>query len=205
MWFGCFTVCWQLNTCKIEFQATEIFSRHLPYPASVMNLEIWHQVPLYCTFPSRETGVNCWIFMDQRWTETLNYWNDSSIPCSLWGAFLRVKMSHSSSLLASARSVICEGPSKKPHKVLSLSGVDWKLLLVGIWNSLALVAWETGAALRRKRGDASVHMYSFDEAAVVYQDIQGRLSNDWFVLTALLSLVHQPQISASSSTFFFFF
>lgn len=97
------------------------------------------------------------------------------------------------------------GTFKKPHKVLSLSGVDWKLLLVGIWNSLALVAWETGAALRRKRGDASVHMYSFDEAAVVYQDIQGRLSNDWFVLTALLSLVHQPQISASSSTFFFFF
>lgn len=58
---------------------------------------------------------------------------------------------------------------------------------------------------RRKRGDASVHMYSFNEAAVVYQDIQGRLNNDWFVLTALLSLVHQPHISASSSTFFLLF
>ncbi len=47
-------------------------------------------------------------------------------------------------------------------------------------------------------------MYNFNEAAVVYQDIQGRLNNDWFVRTALLSLVHKPHISASSSTFFFF-
>lgn len=48
-------------------------------------------------------------------------------------------------------------------------------------------------------------MYNFNEAAVVYQDIQGRLNNDWFVWTALLSLVHKPHISASSSTFFFYF
>lgn len=109
MQFGCFTVRWQLNTCKIEFQATETFSRHLPYLTSIMNLEIWLQVPLYCTFQSRETA-GC-IYGPQ-----VNYWNnDSSIPCSLWGTSLRVKMSHSSSLLASARSVICEGSSKSPQ------------------------------------------------------------------------------------------
>lgn len=101
------------RTCKIEFQATENFSRNVSNPTSIMNLEIWHQVPLYCTLSSRETSVSCWIFLDQRWMKTLNYWiNNSSIPRSLRGASLRVKMSHPSSLLASPRSVTCEGPSK---------------------------------------------------------------------------------------------
>lgn len=72
-------------------------------------------------------------------------------------------------------------------------------------KSLALVASETRAAFRKKRGDASVHMYSFNKAAVVFLDIQERLNNDWFVLTALLSLVHQPHILASFNFFLFFF
>lgn len=100
---------------KLSFQATEKFSRNLSYPTSIMNLEIWHQVPLYCTLSSRETSVS-WIFLEQRWTNTLNYWiNNSSIPRSLRGASLRVKMSHPSSLLASPRCVTCEGPSKSPQ------------------------------------------------------------------------------------------
>ncbi len=131
----------------------------------------------------------CWIFMNQRWLETIR--DETKTPAfSLRRASLRMAISnHYLYLLPDLLHARFRVYPECTH---------------GLWKGLALVAWQTGAAFRRKRGDASVHIYNFNEAAVVYQDIQGRLNNDLFVLTALLSLVHQPHI-LSSSTFFFFF